>query len=349
MAKKFLLYFALWTLIGLFFGSQAIVYLLYIPTQPWIPTMLRSLAEWYTWALLAPAILALSRRFPLTRDHRRRSIPVLIVAGLVITVVKIVLRFAEGKLIPIIGTMELESMLLATFHINYAYFWIILGIGAAFEYHGKYRERELKAAQLERNLAQAKLDVLRMQLQPHFLFNTLHTISALMQEGEIDTADRMIARLSELLRVVIDNEGAQEVPLRKELQFLQGYLDIQQIRFQERLRVTLDVPDAVADARVPALLLQPLVENAIRHGISPRRSGGAIAIRASRNDGSLRVEVEDDGVGVDTDAAVDRAGVGIANTRARLAELYGAAHRFGFESRAGAGARVVIDIPFRTA
>jgi sensor histidine kinase YesM len=292
-------------------------------------------------------ILALGRRLPLTRGHRLRSVPVLVVAGILVTCFKIVARALVGQLIPAIPTMRIRGMMLSQFHLNLATFWVILGIGAAFDYYRKFRERELRATQLESRLAQAQLDVLRMQLQPHFLFNTLHTISAYMQEGDIEAADHMIARLSELLRLAIDGVHTQEVPLRRELEFVQRYLDIQQIRFNEQLRVRVDVAPDVLDAMVPSLLLQPLVENAIRHGISPRAEGGTVALRIARAGPELHIDIEDDGVGLE--AAASRGvgkGVGLANTRARLTQLHGTAQRFDVRDRPEGGVRVSLALPF---
>ena len=341
-------YIGVWTLIGVFFGTQAVIYSLYLPNQRWQPAMLSALADWYIWALFAPLILALGRRLPLTRGHRLRSIPILVVAGLAITVLKIVARAAAGQIIPGLPTMPLRGMFLSQFHLNLATFWVILGIGAAFRYYAQYRERELATSRLEARLAQAQLDVLRIQLQPHFLFNTLHTISAFVQEGDIATADRMIARLSELLRLSIESVHTQEVSFRQELDFLQRYLDIQQLRFQERLRVRLDVADEALDAKLPSLMLQPLVENAIRHGISRRAEGGTVTLHARRAADELVVEIEDDGVGFTPVAGRGENGLGLANTRARLEQLYGDRHRFAVDSRPEGGARVTLAIPFHS-
>jgi two-component system LytT family sensor kinase len=317
--------------------------------QPWRPQMAAALTDWYIWGLLAPAILALGRRFPLVRGRLSHTVPVLFVAGVVVTALKIVIRYEVGKLLPGIPTLQVRGLVLTQLHLNFATYWVILGIGAAFEYYGKYRERELRASQLESRLAQAQLDVLRMQLQPHFLFNTLHTISAFMQEGEIDAADRMISRLSDLLRLALDSVHTQEVPLRQEVEFLQRYLDIQQIRFQDQLHVAVDIADDTLDARVPSLILQPLVENAIKHGITPRAAGGHVSIRAHRDDGMLHVEVRDDGPGFAADA-VDRGTgdqrVGLANTRARLEQLYGSRHRLTLRDAAEGGAVVELVLPF---
>ena len=326
------------------------LYSLYSGTPRVALPLASALADWYVWALLTPLILWLGRRFPLVRaGWWWRSLPVLFVASLVFTVVKIALRAGLGELLPGVPTMRLQVVILAQFHIQVATFWVILGIGAAFEYYAKFRERELRASQLESRLAQAQLDVLRMQLQPHFLFNTLHTISAFMQEGEIEAADRMISRLSDLLRLALESAGAQEVPLRQEMDFLHRYLEIQQIRFQDQLRVRLEVPDELLDACVPSLILQPLVENAIKHGVTPRAEGGEVTVTVSREQDVLRVTVRDDGPGLSASGARSATcgGVGLANTQARLAQLYGDRHRFSVANHPAGGVLVELSIPLR--
>lgn len=197
-------------------------------------------------------------------------------------------------------------------------------------------------------LAEAQLHSLRLQLQPHFLFNTLNTITALITP-EPRAAERMVAGLSELLRASLRLADEQEVPLARELDHLRLYVDIQQTRFGDRLAVAMDVDPDVRSALVPSLLLQPLVENAIRHGITPRASGGRISVRASRDADELQLEVRDDGVGATThDGRLAREGVGLTNTRERLRRLHGSRHRFAYESRLGSGFAVRIAVPFRT-
>ena len=347
-ARRILLFVGGWTLVGLLFGSQAVLYSIYSGRPQIARPLASALADWYCWAALSPAILAFGRQFPLVRrGWWWRSVPVLFVAGLVFTLVKSALRTGLGQIFPDLPTMAFQTSVLAQFHIQVATFWVILGIGAAFEYYGKFRERELRASQLESRLAQAQLEVLRMQLQPHFLFNTLHTISAFMQEGEIEAADRMISRLSDLLRLALEGAGAQEVPLSQEMDFLRRYLEIQQIRFQDQLRVRLDVPDELLDAYVPNLILQPLVENAIKHGVTPRAEGGEVSVRVSREDSVLHVAVRDDGAGVPTERSGNANGIGLANTRARLDRLYGARHRFSVGNHPDGGALVALAIPYR--
>jgi LytS/YehU family sensor histidine kinase len=189
-----------------------------------------------------------------------------------------------------------------------------------------------------------------MQLHPHFLFNTLNGIAGLVRDSRNKAAVDMLAGLSDLLRYTLENAGKQEVPLREELEFLELYLDIQQMRFSDRLKVEMHVQPEVLDALVPNLILQPLVENSIRHGISRRASSGVVGISAQRENGSLRINVYDDGPGLKRDdGAKMEEGVGLSNTRARLRQLYGERQQFSLGERADAGVEAVLIIPFRLA
>jgi LytS/YehU family sensor histidine kinase len=188
-----------------------------------------------------------------------------------------------------------------------------------------------------------------MQLHPHFLFNTLHSISALVHKNA-DAADKMIARLGDFLRLTLENSGAQEVSLQEELEFLKCYLEMERIRFEDRLTVQMDIEPQALGARLPNLILQPIVENAIRHGISPRTSPGRIEIEARRLNGTLQVLVTDNGPGLPSDSntgSIIKAGVGLANTQARLKQLYGNQHRLDLSNAASGGLTVILEIPFQ--
>jgi LytS/YehU family sensor histidine kinase len=233
------------------------------------------------------------------------------------------------------------------FHMAFLTYWVVTGVSHAFEFYRRSRQSELRASRLEAQLSRAELHALKMQLHPHFLFNTLNTISALVHRDPRQ-ADRMVARLGDLLRLTLDNQGVEEVSLKEELEFLQKYLEIEQTRFHDRLTVELDVDPASLDARLPNLLLQPLVENAIKHGVSARPGAGRIEISARRENGTLNLRVRDDGNGLPAYSKPDcsRSGVGLANTRARLVQLYGPAQRFELANAEGGGCEVTISIPY---
>ena len=198
---------------------------------------------------------------------------------------------------------------------------------------------------METRLVEAQLHTLQRQMQPHFLFNTLNTISALMHR-DVDAADAMIARLSDLLRMSLQRVGVQEVELKEELDFLSKYLEIEQTRFRDRLSVVFDIQADTLDALVPNLLLQPLVENAIKHGIGPRPTPGQIVVRSRRVGAMLELDVQDNGVGLSAARLTDfNRGVGLSNTRSRLDHLYGSLHRFEFRQPAEGGLLVLIAIP----
>jgi LytS/YehU family sensor histidine kinase len=228
--------------------------------------------------------------------------------------------------------------------ISYATFALAITM---YRYYRVMRQREVRTAQLERGLAQAELRNLRLQLQPHFLFNALNTISSTMYDDP-RSADRMIGQLSQLLRLSLRTSNSHEVPLRDELEVLACYLGLMQARFGARLRATVDVTPDASDALVPSMLLQPVVENAVRHGNASHASGGTIAVRVSRSGETLRIDVTDDGPGAPSDVDVFAAGIGLSATRDRLRLLYGDAHRFDAGNQGG-GFAVSIAIPYRRA
>jgi two-component system, LytTR family, sensor kinase len=317
-----------------------------------VPTVARWLLCAALWFAVTPLILPLAKRFPIDRRSWFKSSLLHIFAGVSLS---IVLLFIYTVLARAFGLDSPRQTLLASFrglivasiHAEILTYWMVIGLSQTIDYYRKYRERELRASQLETKLAKAQLDALRMQLNPHFLFNTLNSISVLMAD-DVKSARRMLTRLSDLLRSSLASDETHEVTLKEELDFLQNYLDIEQTRFQDRLTVRMQIEPGVLDARVPNLLLQPLVENAIRHGIAPRANEGVIEIQATRYNGMVQLKVSDNGVGfgLKTEEVFAR-GIGLSNTRERLNQLYGSAHRFHIVTGTGAGFKVVIAIPFR--
>jgi len=311
-----------------------------------------NLTYWYSWAVLTPGILWLTRKFPFERATWKAAIPVHIAGVIVATLLHVAMAVASAMGIyamvgePLTSWLrEFQQMLLLNFDWEMMTYWTIVGVGHAIRYHYQARAKELNAAQLETRLVEAQLHTLQRQMQPHFLFNTLNTISALMHR-DVDAADAMIARLSDLLRMSLQRTGVQEVDLKEELDFLSKYLEIEQTRFRDRLSVVFDIQADTLDAMVPNLLLQPLVENAIKHGIGPRPTPGQIVIRSRRVGAMLELDVQDNGVGLSAARLTDfNRGVGLSNTRSRLDHLYGSLHRFEFRQPAEGGLLVLIAIP----
>jgi two-component system LytT family sensor kinase len=304
-----------------------------------------NLALFYTWAALTPVIFWLGRRFPIERKKIFRNLLILFFLGVPVVLIQVVaLDYLNGL---VFGELKgfrlptsLRHMLITLGAFDFTIYWTISAFIHALSYFRKYQERELR-------LTQAQLQALKMQLHPHFLFNTLNAISELIYE-EPETAERTITQLSDLLRLSLKSGKEQEVVLREELDFLQKYIEIHQTLMHERLTVRLDIEPETYDALVPNLILQPLVENSIRHGIAPRAEGGMIEIKAHHIDGTLNLEVCDDGIGLSPDAeSAARDGVGITNTRARLQYLYGDAYRLELRESSKGGLAVNVHIPFR--
>ena len=312
--------------------------------------MLYQFAAWYPWVALTPLVLAVGRRFSLERSQPWVALPIHLTAAIAVGASHLALALAGMRAVAnatperSFWSAYVDWMLPTYLEFTVLIYFAILGLVYAVEYYRRYVKGAVHASQLEAELARAQLQALRTQLQPHFLFNTLHAISSLMDE-DVRAARRMIARLADLLRTTLDTRDQQEVTLLRELETLQLYLDIERERFSDRLRVELDVRPDVLEARVPNLLLQPLVENAIRHGIAPLHKGGCVTVSASREEGRLLLSVEDDGAG-HGNGGQPREGVGLRNTRARLERLYPDSHDLTIEQPPAGGFRVRIAIPF---
>lgn len=312
-----------------------------------------NLAYWFVPAVLTFGIFRLAARFPVDTGRWGRALAVHIAAALSFSIFHTLCMLAMRQLL----WGRLSSMKWASFvsfaqgaylnNLDWALmtYSAIVGLGYALGYHGDSRARAIREAQLETRLAEARLKTLEAELQPHFLFNTLHAISTLVH-SDPEAADRMISRLSDLLRITLNRSSSPRIALQEELEFLQKYLEIEQTRFQDRLAVRYDIDPDALDAEVPRLILQPLVENAIKHGVSPRSGPGLVEILAVRDGDQLCLEVRDNGVGLSGNARARlHGGVGLSNTRDRLACLYDGAHALEFSDGQN-GLAVRMRIPF---
>ena len=323
-------------------------------THALLPLLGLNLVYWYVPALLAPTIMALALRYHLGRVSWAKQVGVHLAGVLLYSVVHITVLLAARWLLfqqdrpqtfPTFWNYARLTYLMQLDWLLMTYLFLV-GLAHALAYRRESEARTLDAAHLETRLVEAQLQALQRQLHPHFLFNTLNTISGLMRSN-VNAADQMIDRLGDLLRMTLHSSGTQEVPLKRELDVLQKYLEIEQTRFDSRLRVTLQIDPETLDAQVPNLLLQPLVENAVRHGIAPHVRPGWIVVQATRDGARLKMTISDSGAGLPPERlmALNR-GVGLDNTRARLEHLYPSAHEFTF-SNMDDGFCVTVIIPFR--
>ena len=340
---------AAWTLVAMLFAGQAWV-AAQVRGEPlaWA----RASAIWLVWAAvwaaLTPIALRLEARFPLQRPRFLGALAVHGAASATCALVNLAL-FALAA--PVIGATQVEPTWLGTFSrllgttllLNLPVYWLIVAAAHVERLVRIAREKDRRQLRLEAQLADARLQTLRTQLQPHFLFNALNTISVLMHEN-VDSADRILLQLSALLRRSLDGTDAHEVTLGEEIGFLESYLEIEQTRFGGRLSYRILIPDQVLEARVPNLILQPLVENALRHGLATRAGPGRVEIKADRQGDSLLLCVVDDGRGLPS-ATTER--VGLANTRARLRLLYADRQRFDVRNSGEGGVIAEIELPWR--
>jgi two-component system, LytTR family, sensor kinase len=323
-------------------------------TNHWHDEIRIYLAQFWVWALLTPAIVWLDRRLPYSDKALGRRLTTHILASLFFTEIYFYLFTTIRALFGVTPWSSLRlSQLFSPSVVGWQLwcwliYWVILGGTQAYEYYQRYMDSELRLERLEHSYSEARLNALRMQLDPHFLFNALNTISSHV-ERDPKLTRRMIEHLGDLLRMSLESKDRQEVPLAEELAFLEHYLEIQKIRFGDQLRVVLDVAPEVKYAAVPSMFIQPLVENAIRHGISRRASGGTLVVRAKPLGDRLEIRVMDDGVGLPLGWTLEGSeGLGLSITRQRIAGLHpNGASRFVVRNRAEGGTEVEVSLPLR--
>ena len=349
--RRVALWSLFWAALGTFFASQAMLMTFSERTpMPWYEALLANVPSYLLWGAIAPLVLAGIRRWPVERIGAARFLALqaplaLLVAAVHLAGMELVfflVRRAFGMHPDPLASLAFSFRY--NYHMNVVTYAGIVATKIALDTYRRAREKELVATRLQEQVVRAELAALKMQLQPHFLFNTLNSISALVH-SDPDAADRMLVLLSDLLRLTLDGSGRQEVPLARELEFAERYLEIERVRYQDRLCVDLDIEPETLAAEVPNFVLQPLVENAIKHGISRRAAAGRIALRARRAGGRLHIAVEDDGPGPARSPA-SGFGVGLANTRARLAQLYGEAAFLELVERPEGGTVARLALPF---
>jgi two-component system, LytTR family, sensor kinase len=345
--KEWLIVFGVSTGIGLLFVFQNYVGMSQETAQyKWNELVVGLLSYWYVWALLFPFIVWLARHNPLeagpTTRILRWHIPAFIfVPVLHIALYALFLHAVDGDERPYLNTsiMLMKSGLFFRY-LTYAF---LLATSYSIDYYRHYKDRELRTSRLEAKLVEAQLQALKSQIHPHFLFNTLNAISSLMHK-DVEAADEAISRLADLLRATLEVNGAQEVTLRQELDLLKQYIEIEKLRLGERLRVTMEVPQEADHAMVPNLLLQPIVENAIRYGVATQSRTGTVTVSARCMEAKLELRVSDDGPGLPENF---EEGIGLGNTKARLRQLYGMNQSFLMTKGASGGLCVTLQIPLR--
>ena len=345
------LIWGIWTIVALFFSTQ--VYMMYYSGNqpiPYAKAFFVQASACYLWALATPLVLWIARNHRIDRNNWKKKILMHVGLSVLLSSTLIVIHFVIYMII--VGRVNRITPYWA---FDYLYpnldrwllvYWFIFLMSHASNYYKSYREGELKASELRTQLAQSQLEALKMQVHPHFLFNTLHSISALLSK-DTESARKMITRLGDFLRLTLESGGSNEVTLQQELEFLNGYLEIERIRFQDRLTTTIDIDPEVLNVHVPNLILQPIVENAMRHAVA-RTNAGIVEISAVPRNGSVHIEIKDNGPGIGSETrAMSRGsrGVGLANTQARLECLYGSSAKLELKNRPSGGLIVVLEVP----
>jgi len=349
---KFWLYFSfVWLVLTLFSTAEKLLnYSAQGVQYPVGVQIVWSLSNWFPWFLLSPLVFYLTRKISFDNKHTFKIIIFFLFIGVPFSVIKIIMYYVMSlpvrtDLTPSFFYTSIGDVIYSNFLGNYLVFALLVLTFYSIHYYRDSRKKELRTYQLETQLAKAQLQVLKMQLQPHFLFNTLNSISALLHQ-DAEQADTMITRLSDLLRITLDSTEEQLVFLKQEVSFLETYLEIEKIRFQERLQVKFDIAPETRTLLVPSLILQPIVENAIKYGVAPYSKVGFIAIQSRLDDDILELIVKDNGPGLGdrVPTALNR-GIGLRNTKERLEQLYGVQQTLKFNNLPTGGLEVKIRIP----
>jgi signal transduction histidine kinase len=337
--------FGAWTALALLAMTQSALSLAYRGQRvQWPQLMAAGLLDWYTCALFIPPLLWLVRRMPLERTTWPTRLPIYLATTLAFAIAKYALT------VPLVHRIfgaqrTLGSVLAGNMISEMMIFWAVVGVLHAVEFYRRFREREAQAMSLRAQLGESQLAALRAQLHPHFLFNALNAATTLVHR-DANAADAMLTQLGELLRHSLRSDARHETSLRDELVFLDRYLSIMRTRFGDQLTVHRHIPSALDEALVPTFVLQPLVENALEHGVSRLEGGGCVEIEAAREGDTLILAVRDNGSG-ESSASSDGLGIGLANTRARLAALYGARAELRLTPRQGGGMEAALRLPLR--
>jgi hypothetical protein len=336
-----------WSAIGWLFSLPG------LSGASWRQVLIGSLAQWWSWGLVAPAIFWADRRLPFSDKQLAQRIVAHVVPSVFVTAAYIYVFAAVRALMgmgswnALLNTQLLASALRGMFLWSWLVYWLIFGARQIYRYYEHYLASELRLERLERSFSEARLNALRMQLDPHFLFNALNTVSSQV-ERDPKLARSMIGHLGDLLRLSLESKDRKEVPLAEEMAFLDHYITIQKIRFGDSVRIETNISSEVRYAAVPSFFVQPLVENAIRHGISRRSSGGTVIVTAERIDGRVEIRVSDDGVGLPAGWTLETcAGLGLSITRERIAGLHpNGGTRFAVNRGIRGGTEVAISLPF---
>jgi two-component system LytT family sensor kinase len=354
-SRRWLWFAAIWLGFGLIDATQTVLVMRAEGMHhAWVYLFFTTVFSWLPWALATPFVMRLGHRFP---PVKLRPVSTWLVHAAACATIGLVFAAWTTCLIvrfnPYASTSPAEPFVsiwfdkfyngILSFLVLYA---AILTVNYLLEARDRWAFQQTEAARLNEQLAKAQLNALRRQIEPHFLFNALNAVAGLVREGRSDDAVTMIAGLSDFLRHVLEDSNRQQVPLGEEIEFAQKYLDIQKVRFAERLQLSVDVPRELYRAQVPSLILQPMVENAVKHGIAKRAQGGAIRIAASRCDGMLTLSVRNDGPSLPADWEITRSGIGISNVQTRLRSLYGDAFELSMRNQDTGGVEVSVSLPF---